>query len=121
MQIEQRRAIAADGELRFFAGDVQELRGGLGHGEIFSRKGAEAQRGTSQAGTMQNEEPEELKALWRKAIGSLVRMPLFMGVMIFVPAWSLNYWEAWLYLGLFSASVTGMTLYLLRYDRALIA
>jgi protein-S-isoprenylcysteine O-methyltransferase Ste14 len=70
---------------------------------------------------MQNSEPEELKALWWKAIGRLMRMPVFLGLLIFVPAWTVDYWEAWLWLWLFSASVTGMTLYLLRYDPALIA
>ncbi|HEY2410678.1 MAG TPA: isoprenylcysteine carboxylmethyltransferase family protein [Pirellulaceae bacterium] len=64
---------------------------------------------------------EELKALRGRVVKELVRMPVFLGLMIFVPAWSVNYWEAWLYLGLFSASVTGVTLHLLRYDPALIA
>jgi protein-S-isoprenylcysteine O-methyltransferase Ste14 len=64
---------------------------------------------------------EELKALRRQAIGRLWRMPLIMGLMIFVPAWSVDYWEAWLYLAVFSASVTGGTLYLLRHDPALMA
>jgi hypothetical protein len=60
---------------------------------------------------MQDRRPKELKALWRKAVERLVRLPLIMGLMIFVPAWTVDYWEAWLYLGLFSASVTGVTLY----------
>ena len=63
----------------------------------------------------------EIRALWRQAVGRLVRMPVFLGLLIFLPAWSVNYWEGWLYVGVFSASVTGMTLYLLRSDPALMA
>jgi hypothetical protein len=70
---------------------------------------------------MQTLEDEELRTLRRAAIGRLWRMPLIMGLMIFLPAWSVNYWEGWLYLAVFSASVTGGTLYLLRYDPALMA
>jgi protein-S-isoprenylcysteine O-methyltransferase Ste14 len=69
---------------------------------------------------MQSLGQEERKVHWRKAAASLLRLPLMMGLMIFVPAWSVDFWEAWMYLGLFSTAVTGMTLYLLHYDPALI-
>jgi protein-S-isoprenylcysteine O-methyltransferase Ste14 len=70
---------------------------------------------------MQTLGDEELQALRRAAIGRLRRMPLIIGLMIFVPAWSTNYWEGWLYLAVFSASMTGGTLYLLLHDPALMA
>src|SRR4029079_6367152 len=70
---------------------------------------------------MQSLGPEELKALWRKAIGRLWQMPLILGLVIFVAAWAVNFWGAWLYLAIFLATVTGGTLDLLQHDPALMA
>lgn len=43
-----------------------------------------------------------------------------MGLALFIPAGTLRYWQAWLYLALFSVSAGAITLYLVRYDRALL-
>jgi len=54
---------------------------------------------------------------------SLVQSILFTFVflgLIFLPAWTWNYWQGWLFLGTFAASTVAFTLYLVRYDRPLL-
>jgi protein-S-isoprenylcysteine O-methyltransferase Ste14 len=47
-------------------------------------------------------------------------MTLVIGVFLFVPAWTLDYWEAWVYLFVFSGSCAIVTLYFLKHDTELI-
>lgn len=47
-------------------------------------------------------------------------MTLMIGVFLFVPAWTLDYWEAWVYLFVFSGSCAIVTLYFLKHDTELI-
>src|SRR5262245_19783372 len=54
---------------------------------------------------------------------SLVQSILFTFVflgLIFLPAWTWNYWQGWLFVGTFAASTVAFTLYLVRYDRPLL-
>jgi protein-S-isoprenylcysteine O-methyltransferase Ste14 len=39
---------------------------------------------------------------------------------IFVPVWTLRYWQGWLFFGVFGASTTSFTIYLARHDRPLL-
>jgi protein-S-isoprenylcysteine O-methyltransferase Ste14 len=50
----------------------------------------------------------------------LVFLIAVMGLVLFVPAWTLRYWQAWVYLALFAISVGAITVYLMRNDRALL-
>jgi protein-S-isoprenylcysteine O-methyltransferase Ste14 len=43
-----------------------------------------------------------------------------MAVLIFLPAWSLDYWQAWLFLAVFVASLAACNAYFLRHDPALV-
>ncbi|MGH9739103.1 MAG: methyltransferase family protein [Candidatus Acidiferrales bacterium] len=43
-----------------------------------------------------------------------------VGFALFVPAGTVRYWQAWLYVALYSVSVGAITLYLMRNDRALL-
>jgi protein-S-isoprenylcysteine O-methyltransferase Ste14 len=43
-----------------------------------------------------------------------------LALVLFLPAWSLRFWEAWVYWTLFSVSVLLITLYFLKYDPRLI-
>ncbi len=56
----------------------------------------------------------------RIVIVSLARVILILALFILMPAWSLDYWEAWLYLSLLSISVTVVTWYFLKQNPALI-
>ena len=58
--------------------------------------------------------------LYRQAlVESIFGVPVFLAL-IFVPARTWNYWQGWLFLGVFAASTTGFTIYLARYDRPLL-
>jgi protein-S-isoprenylcysteine O-methyltransferase Ste14 len=43
-----------------------------------------------------------------------------LALLLFLPAWSLRYWEAWIYWTLFSASMLAITGYFLKHDPRLI-
>jgi protein-S-isoprenylcysteine O-methyltransferase Ste14 len=58
--------------------------------------------------------------LIRPAILGFVRMLVTLAVIFFVSAWTLDYWQAWLFLFLFAASILFITLYFLKHDPALI-
>jgi protein-S-isoprenylcysteine O-methyltransferase Ste14 len=58
--------------------------------------------------------------LRRRALTGLAQFIVTLGALLFLSAWSLRYWQAWLFLALFSASITGITLDLLRRDPALL-
>jgi protein-S-isoprenylcysteine O-methyltransferase Ste14 len=43
-----------------------------------------------------------------------------LGILLFVPAWTLDYWQAWVYLFIFAASSALITIYLWRKDPQLL-
>jgi protein-S-isoprenylcysteine O-methyltransferase Ste14 len=43
-----------------------------------------------------------------------------LAVAVFAPAWTLAYWQAWLYLAVFTTSCIAVTLYLMRHDPQLL-
>jgi protein-S-isoprenylcysteine O-methyltransferase Ste14 len=55
----------------------------------------------------------------RMAIVRVARGILLIAFFIFVPAWSLDYWQAWLYLFFLSISFALIKWYLLKWDPAL--
>lgn len=67
---------------------------------------------------------EENAALRRVILKrALVRAPLalgLMGALVFLPAGTFRYWEAWLYFAIFIAFSTSVTLWLFRRDPALL-
>lgn len=58
--------------------------------------------------------------LRREALQALVRFLIVLALLIFVPAWSLSYWQGWLFWLVFSALVFWITLYFLKHDPHLI-
>jgi protein-S-isoprenylcysteine O-methyltransferase Ste14 len=58
--------------------------------------------------------------LAKRAFGGFARFQIALALMIFLPAWSLHYWQGWLYWLLFGGACVVITLYFLRHDRALI-
>ena len=59
--------------------------------------------------------------LAKRAIRGVIRVQIVLALLLFVPAGSLRFWEAWLYWILFSVSVLVITLHLLQHDPALVA
>jgi len=40
--------------------------------------------------------------------------------LLFIPAWTLDYWQAWVFLAVFSLSMLGLTVYLIKSNPALL-
>jgi protein-S-isoprenylcysteine O-methyltransferase Ste14 len=55
-----------------------------------------------------------------KALSGLAFMTVIIGAFLFLPAWTLDYWQAWVYLFVFSGSCAIVTLYFLKHDTELI-
>jgi protein-S-isoprenylcysteine O-methyltransferase Ste14 len=51
-------------------------------------------------------------------VSELVLFIIF-GLLIFIPAWTIFYWQGWMYLFIVAISTLIMTFYFLKYDRAL--
>ena len=56
-----------------------------------------------------------------KAFGGLLFLLLAMAALLFIPAWTLDYWQAWMLLAAYFASSFAITLYLMRNDPKLLA
>jgi len=50
----------------------------------------------------------------------MLQFQIFVAVVIFLPAWSLRFWQGWLFWLVFSALVWWITLYFLRHDPHLV-
>jgi protein-S-isoprenylcysteine O-methyltransferase Ste14 len=61
-----------------------------------------------------------LKGLNKKASGGLLLSLLVMGALLFLPAWTLSYWQAWAFLAVFGVSSVAITVYLAKKDPKLL-
>src|SRR5271163_4040370 len=61
-----------------------------------------------------------MKELDRRAFGGLTKMTVFLTALIFLPAWTVHYWQGWMCLLVFLVCATGITLYLMKNDPALL-
>ena len=57
----------------------------------------------------------------KKAFGGLVISMVILGMCLFLPAWTVDYWQAWIFLFIFSLSILAITLYLMKKDPKLLA
>lgn len=57
----------------------------------------------------------------RNALIGLARMVVLLPSLLFLPAWTLHYWQAWVCLLVFFASVIVLTVYLMQANPALLA
>ncbi len=55
-----------------------------------------------------------------KALAGFLNLLVILSLALFLPAWTLDYWQAWTYLIAFFGPVLFITLFFLRHDRALI-
>ena len=58
--------------------------------------------------------------LTKRAFGGLFFLLVIMAAFIFLPAWTFNYWQAWIFLAVFFISVLAITIYLMKRDPALL-
>jgi protein-S-isoprenylcysteine O-methyltransferase Ste14 len=61
-----------------------------------------------------------MKNLGARSWFALAALTIVMGLLLFVPAGTVRYWQAWVYLSMFVGASALTTLYLMRKDRALL-
>jgi protein-S-isoprenylcysteine O-methyltransferase Ste14 len=61
-----------------------------------------------------------MSTLNKKAFRGFLLLLLVMGALLFVPAWTLDYWQAWTFLAVYFASSLAITLYLMKNDPKLL-
>jgi protein-S-isoprenylcysteine O-methyltransferase Ste14 len=57
----------------------------------------------------------------KKALSGLSRFLIILAVLLFFPAWTFHYWQAWIFLSVFSACTLATTLYVMKNDPKLLA
>lgn len=55
-----------------------------------------------------------------KAFAGLLRSLILIAALFFIPAWSLRFWQGWVYIAIMGAASAAIILYLAKYDDALI-
>ena len=55
-----------------------------------------------------------------KTVIGFIQLIIGLGVMLFVPAWTIDFWQAWVYLSVFGASVVLIFAYLYKNDPKLL-
>src|SRR5215467_13982006 len=55
-----------------------------------------------------------------RAFGGLLFLLVVLAVALFLPAGTLDYWQAWLFLGVFAVVVLAITLYMMKNDPQLL-
>jgi len=58
--------------------------------------------------------------LTKRAFIGLLQFVIALALFLFVPAWSIHFWQAWLFIFVFSSSILFITVYFLKKDPALI-
>jgi Putative protein-S-isoprenylcysteine methyltransferase len=61
-----------------------------------------------------------MKNLNIRAFGGLLFLLIVLAAALFLPAWTLYYWQAWIFLSVFSVSVLAVTIYLMKKDPKLL-
>jgi protein-S-isoprenylcysteine O-methyltransferase Ste14 len=59
--------------------------------------------------------------LIKKAFAGLVFLSIAMAALLFIPAGTLDYWQAWMFLAVYFAASVAITLYLIKKDPKLLA
>jgi len=61
-----------------------------------------------------------MKSLNIKASSGLLFLLIVMAALLFLPAWTLDYWQGWAFLTVFGASALAITVYLMKKDPKLL-
>ncbi|MBI3866545.1 MAG: isoprenylcysteine carboxylmethyltransferase family protein [Planctomycetia bacterium] len=61
-----------------------------------------------------------MNSLQRRAWGGFLFLFVVLALLLFLPVWSIDYWQAWVYLAVFFVSTGAITVYLLKNDTALL-
>src|SRR5260221_10221644 len=66
------------------------------------------------------EQGREMRILIIKAFSRMLFLLLVMAALLFIPAGTLDYWQAWTFMAGYFASSFALTVYLIRYDPPLL-
>ena len=61
-----------------------------------------------------------MSSLAVKSIRGFLQLVVFMGVALFAPAWTIHYWQAWIYLTVFAGASAFIPAYLWEHDPKLL-
>jgi protein-S-isoprenylcysteine O-methyltransferase Ste14 len=61
-----------------------------------------------------------MNALNKKAFGGLLKLFIILAALLFIPAGTIYYWQAWIFLSIFSISALSITIYLMKKDPKLL-
>ena len=61
-----------------------------------------------------------MQELTKKALTGLIWLQIIMAIMLFAPAWTLHFWEAWVFWLLFSVLSAVVSFYFLKHDPGLV-
>jgi len=61
-----------------------------------------------------------MRHLELKALAGLLNLVVVLGLSLFLPAMTLDYWQAWVFLGVFTACVLAITVHLMVHDPGLL-
>ena len=56
----------------------------------------------------------------KKVIIGSIQLIVGLGAMLFIPAWTIFYWQAWVYIFIFGASIASISFYLYKNDKKLL-
>ena len=59
-------------------------------------------------------------SITKQALSGLAALAIVLWLVLFVPAWTLNYWQAWIYWLVFVVCVTAISVYFIKKDPKLI-
>ena len=62
----------------------------------------------------------KMNALNKRAFAALARFIVALVLLLFLPAGALDYWQAWIFLFLFSGSIVAITVYVMKHDPKLL-
>lgn len=62
-----------------------------------------------------------MKHLYLKAVGGLIYVFVTVSALIFISAWTFNYWQAWMFLVVFMVSTSAIFFYIAKNDPSLLA
>src|SRR5260370_14549430 len=66
------------------------------------------------------EQGREMRILIIKAFSRMLFLLLVMAALLFIPAGTPDYWQAWTFMAVYFASYFAITVYLIRYDAKLL-
>ena len=61
-----------------------------------------------------------MQDLNKKALVALLRFLIVLAALVFLAAWTFDYWQAWIFLAVYSGSSVAITLYLMKSDPQLL-